>query len=197
MDVPQWVAYAGLDPRQYTSGTSMHKKVRISKAGNHHLRRALYMPALVAVRHAPHLRAYYEHLQGPGLGSQPQVVTRFTPAVSITVTCIQVETSVGPARWSGASPSQAVPVACTENPGLRVSDGTTSYDIRLPTPAQVGINGVSPVTTDTGPINVAFPAGAGITLSVLPGDPDESTADQVLTACSAGASNVTVQYRTP
>jgi transposase len=66
MDVRQWVAYAGLDPREYTSGTSVHKKVRISKAGNQHLRRALYMPALVAVRHEPHLRAYYEHLLARG-----------------------------------------------------------------------------------------------------------------------------------
>jgi transposase len=66
MDVRQWVAYAGLDPREYTSGTSVHKKVRISKAGNKHLRRALYMPALVAVQHQPHLRAFYEHLQARG-----------------------------------------------------------------------------------------------------------------------------------
>ena len=66
MDVRQWVAYAGLDPRQYSSGTSVHKKVRISKAGNHHLRRALYMPALVAVRHDLHLRAFYEHLLARG-----------------------------------------------------------------------------------------------------------------------------------
>jgi transposase len=62
MDVRQWVAYAGLDPREYTSGTSVHKKVRISKAGNKHLRRALYMPALVASVREPHLRAFYEHL---------------------------------------------------------------------------------------------------------------------------------------
>jgi len=66
MDVRQWVAYAGLDPREYTSGTSVHKKVRISKAGNKHLRRALYMPALVAVQHQPHVRAYYEHLLARG-----------------------------------------------------------------------------------------------------------------------------------
>ena len=62
LDVRQWVAYAGLDPRQHTSGSSVEKKPRISKAGNKHLRRALYMPALVAVRHQPHLRAFYEHL---------------------------------------------------------------------------------------------------------------------------------------
>lgn len=66
MNVRQWVASAGLDPREYTSGTSVHKKVRISKAGNKHLRRALYMPALVAVRHQANLRAFYEHLLARG-----------------------------------------------------------------------------------------------------------------------------------
>jgi transposase len=66
MDVRQWVAYAGLDPRQHTSGSSVEKKPRISKAGNKHLRRGLYMPALVAIRHEPHLRAFYEHLLARG-----------------------------------------------------------------------------------------------------------------------------------
>jgi len=62
LEARQWVAYAGLDPRQYSSGSSVQKKTRISKAGNKHLRRALYMPALVAVQHDPHLRAFYQHL---------------------------------------------------------------------------------------------------------------------------------------
>lgn len=66
LDVRQLVAYAGLDPREHSSGTSVHKKVRISKHGNVHLRRALYMPALVAIRHEPHLRAFYEHLRARG-----------------------------------------------------------------------------------------------------------------------------------
>lgn len=62
----QWVAYAGLDPRAHDSGTSVHKKPHISKAGNPHLRHALYMPALVAVQHDPHLRAFYQHLLAHG-----------------------------------------------------------------------------------------------------------------------------------
>ena len=61
-DVRQWVAYAGLDPREYSSGTSVRKHTRISKVGNAHLRRALYMPALVASRFEPHLRGFYQHL---------------------------------------------------------------------------------------------------------------------------------------
>ncbi len=62
LDVRQWVAQAGLDPRHYDSGSSVHRKTRISKAGNRHLRRALYMPALVASVREPHLRAFYLHL---------------------------------------------------------------------------------------------------------------------------------------
>lgn len=58
----QWVAHAGLDPRHSTSGTSVNKKPRLSKAGNAYLRHALYMPALSATRHDPGVRGYYQHL---------------------------------------------------------------------------------------------------------------------------------------
>jgi len=58
----QWVAMAGLDPRQFTSGSSVHKQTRISKAGNRYLRMALYMPALNAAHREPHISAYYRHL---------------------------------------------------------------------------------------------------------------------------------------
>ena len=62
----QWVAHSGLDVRQVTSGTSVHKTPRISKQGNAHVRRALYMPALVAARYEPHVRAFYEQLLARG-----------------------------------------------------------------------------------------------------------------------------------
>jgi transposase len=62
MSAKQWVAFAGLDPRHYESGTSVAKKPRISKAGNKYIRQALYMPALVASNHEPHIRGYYTHL---------------------------------------------------------------------------------------------------------------------------------------
>lgn len=65
-DVRQWVAFAGLDPREYSSGSSVRQRTRISKVGNRHLRRALYMPALVASRYEPHLRGFYEHLRERG-----------------------------------------------------------------------------------------------------------------------------------
>ena len=62
MEARQWVAHAGLDPRPYESGSSVSKPGRISKTGNRHLRAALYMPALVACRWEPNVRAFYEKL---------------------------------------------------------------------------------------------------------------------------------------
>jgi transposase len=62
MTVRQWVAHSGLDPAHEMSGTSVRKQSRISRAGNRHLRRALYMPALVGSRCDPHMKAFYESL---------------------------------------------------------------------------------------------------------------------------------------
>lgn len=58
----QWVARSGLDPVHEDSGSSVHKPAHISRAGSRHLRRALFMPALAAVRCDPHLKAFYETL---------------------------------------------------------------------------------------------------------------------------------------
>lgn len=62
MSARQWVAYAGLDPRIFESGSSVAKKPRMSKAGNKFFRQALYMPALVATRYEPNIKGYYTHL---------------------------------------------------------------------------------------------------------------------------------------
>jgi len=62
LTVREWVAHSGLDPAHEMSGTSVRKASRISRAGNRHLRRALYMPALVASRCDPHAKAFYESL---------------------------------------------------------------------------------------------------------------------------------------
>jgi transposase len=45
----QAVAFAGLDPRQHESGTSVKGKPRLSKIGHAFLRKALYMPAMVTL----------------------------------------------------------------------------------------------------------------------------------------------------
>lgn len=45
----QAAAYAGLDPRQHESGSSIYRKPQLSKMGHVLLRKSLYMPAMVAV----------------------------------------------------------------------------------------------------------------------------------------------------
>jgi len=71
---PQWVAHAGLDPRPYESGTSVHRPRRITKVGNRHLRAALYMPALVAIQHEPNVKAFYNKLVSRGKKPMQAVV---------------------------------------------------------------------------------------------------------------------------
>ena len=62
MDMRQWVAHAGLDPRPCSSGTSLNRPTRISKAGNAYLRSILFMPAGVAAIHEPAVKGFYNHL---------------------------------------------------------------------------------------------------------------------------------------
>lgn len=59
-------SHAGLDVRLHQSGTSVNRPARISKHGNKYLRRALYMPALSAIQHDPHARAFRDRLIARG-----------------------------------------------------------------------------------------------------------------------------------
>lgn len=61
----QAVAYAGLEPRICESG-DWKGKTRLSKTGDALLRKVLYMPALVAWRHNPVIRAFCERLKANG-----------------------------------------------------------------------------------------------------------------------------------
>ena len=74
LDARQWVAFSGLDPRFFTSGKTVEKRPRISRGGSRHLRRSLYMPALVALRHDPYLRGFYQHLVARGKARLQAVV---------------------------------------------------------------------------------------------------------------------------
>jgi len=62
----QAAAYAGLSPRQRQSGSSVHGRTRLSKTGNARVRRALYLPAVVAMRHNPLLQKFAARLLAAG-----------------------------------------------------------------------------------------------------------------------------------
>jgi len=61
----QVTCYAGLNPRIEQSGTSVNKS-RLSKMGHHHLRRALYLPAVVASHHNQVAITLYQRLLTKG-----------------------------------------------------------------------------------------------------------------------------------
>lgn len=59
-------ADVGVTPSQYESGTSVHRRARMSKMGNATVRAALYLPALTAMRCCPECRAFAERLARRG-----------------------------------------------------------------------------------------------------------------------------------
>ena len=62
----QAVAFAGLDPRRHESGTSVRGKPRLSKVGHGALRKALYMPAMVATTRTDWGKRFKERLAAAG-----------------------------------------------------------------------------------------------------------------------------------
>jgi transposase len=62
----QLAAFAGLAPRLHESGSSVRRKARLSKAGAPRLRKALYFPAVVAIRHNPYVKDLSERMKARG-----------------------------------------------------------------------------------------------------------------------------------
>ena len=62
----QVAAYAGLVPRERQSGSSVRGRTRLSKIGNARLRRALYFPAITALRCSPFFQVWVKGLQERG-----------------------------------------------------------------------------------------------------------------------------------
>ena len=63
----QLAAYAGVTPHNFFSGTSVHRKARMSKTGNANLRKVLYMPAISAKRFNPIVKSFCLRLLQSGL----------------------------------------------------------------------------------------------------------------------------------
>ena len=59
-------AYAGLVPRERQSGSSVRGRTRLSKIGNARLRKALYFPAVTALRCSPFFQTWAASLQERG-----------------------------------------------------------------------------------------------------------------------------------
>jgi len=61
----EWVKFAGLDPRAFDSGKSVHKKTRISRPVTVIFVQPLFF-SLSAKQHDKHVKAYFQHLMDNG-----------------------------------------------------------------------------------------------------------------------------------
>jgi len=66
-------AFIGLTPRLKESGSSVRGRSMLSRAGHAEMRRALYMPALVASKHNPAVKAFSDRLRCAGMAPKAVV----------------------------------------------------------------------------------------------------------------------------
>lgn len=91
-------AWAGLTPRRWQSGQT-ELPAHLSRKGNAYLRDALYMPALVAKRHNPLLRAFAQRLAANGK-STPAILGAIShKMLRILVGLLRSKTDFDP-NWS-------------------------------------------------------------------------------------------------
>lgn len=69
----QVTAYAGLNPSEFQSGSSVRGKPKLSKIGNRRVRKFLYFPALSTIRHNPLVKALRDRLLKRGLAKMAAV----------------------------------------------------------------------------------------------------------------------------
>jgi transposase len=79
----QAAAFLGLIPVEYDSGTSVHRRPRLSKAGDGRWRARLYMPALVAIRWNDAIRAQFTRLTATGKSKMSAVGAAMRKLVQI------------------------------------------------------------------------------------------------------------------
>lgn len=91
------VCHAGLDVRVHQSGTSVALAPRISKHGNKYLRRALFMPAMSAIAHDPHAKAFRDRLLARGKKKMQAVAAIMRKLLTAAWALIR-----NPARYDGS-----------------------------------------------------------------------------------------------
>ena len=100
----QAAAYAGLAPRECRSGTSVRKRTRLSKAGNARLRKALYLPALTAVRFNPLVAAFYARLVAAGKPKMAALGACMRKLLMIAYGVLKSRTAFDPTKGSKMTP---------------------------------------------------------------------------------------------
>lgn len=77
-------ALSGLDIRETSSGTSVHRRSRISKRGNSLYRDVLFMPVLLTVCNNKYMKAFYDRLKEKGKHSTSAQIAVMRKVILIT-----------------------------------------------------------------------------------------------------------------
>ena len=93
----QAAAFAGLDPRQHESGSSVKGKLRMSKIGHAFLRKALYMPAMVTLYKTDWGRRFRERLAAAGKPPKLIIGAMMRKLVHVAFGVLKSGTSFNPA----------------------------------------------------------------------------------------------------
>jgi transposase len=101
------VAFTGLDPQTYRSGTSVHKPARISRMGNRSVRSLLYMGALGGVSGHNPLRDFYQRLVGRGKAKKLALVAGARKILTWAWAVFRTNTAFDPQRASRRQPVPA------------------------------------------------------------------------------------------
>jgi transposase len=101
----QAVAFFGLDPIKKISGTSVNTPARISRMGSRRGRRALYMPALCALRFNPIVRELGLRLQAKGRSGKYIVVAAMRKLLRLIFGVIKHRKPFDP-NWSNPTAPQ-------------------------------------------------------------------------------------------
>lgn len=93
----QVAAFAGLTPCERVSGTSLHTKSRLSKIGSRRLRKALYLPALTALRYNPLVKAFGLRLSTKGKAKMIVIGAAMRKMLHLAFGVLKSQTAFDPA----------------------------------------------------------------------------------------------------
>lgn len=92
----QLAAYLGLVPIERQSGSSLHGRPKISKAGPGNVRAVMYLPAVSAKRWNPHVRALVQRLEAKGKSPKAIVVAAMRKLAHLCFGVLKSKTPYAP-----------------------------------------------------------------------------------------------------
>ena len=98
-------ADAGLTPSHFESGTSVRRRSRLSKQGKAGIRKALFLPAMTAMRHCPSCKAYAERLTARGKPRMVVIGAVMRKLVHIIYGVLKHRTPYDPTKVLGPTPT--------------------------------------------------------------------------------------------